>query len=86
MARRVYAECASHLRGQATPRNGLERGTGGRVRAVGGTLNDGDRNRKKSIGLAGIALEGKRTMIAQLKDSYPVERICAVLDCPRSSA
>lgn len=24
-------------------------------------------------------------MIAQLKDSYPVERICAVLDCPRSS-
>jgi len=25
-------------------------------------------------------------MIAQLKDSYPVERLCAVLDCPRSSA
>lgn len=24
-------------------------------------------------------------MIGQLKDSYPVERICAVLDCPRSS-
>jgi hypothetical protein len=24
-------------------------------------------------------------MIAQLKDSYPVERICAVLDCPCSS-
>ena len=25
-------------------------------------------------------------MIAQLKENYPVERICAVLDCPRSSA
>lgn len=24
-------------------------------------------------------------MIAQLKDTYPVERMCAVLDCPRSS-
>ena len=24
-------------------------------------------------------------MIAQLKDNYPVERICAVLDCPRSA-
>jgi len=25
-------------------------------------------------------------MIVELKESYPVERICAVLDCPRSSA
>jgi putative transposase len=25
-------------------------------------------------------------MIEQLQDSYPVERICGVLDCPRSSA
>ncbi len=24
-------------------------------------------------------------MIAQLKASYPIERLCAVLDCPRSS-
>ncbi len=24
-------------------------------------------------------------MIAELSDMYPVERVCAVLDCPRSS-
>ncbi len=24
-------------------------------------------------------------MISQLKDRYPIERLCAVLDCPRSS-
>ncbi len=24
-------------------------------------------------------------MIAELSDNYPVERLCAVLDCPRSS-
>src|SRR5258707_835908 len=85
MARRVCGECAKHLRGQATQGDGREHGTSCRTRAVGGTLDDGARNRKKSIGLALVTVEGKRTMIAQLKDTYPVERICAVLDCPRSS-
>src|SRR5215831_3982200 len=85
MARRVYGECAKHLRGQTAQRSGRELGAGCRVGAAGWTLNDGARNRPKSVGLAGITLEGKRAMIAQLQDSYPVERLWAVLDCPRSA-
>src|SRR5579859_5922894 len=60
-------------------------GTDGRVRAIGRPLDTRIGHRKKSIALAGVSLEGKRAMIEQLKESYPIERLCAVLGCPRSS-
>src|SRR6266508_45909 len=67
---------------RALGRAGADRRTG----ASPGAHDPGERDFKKSLEQADLTLDEKREMMSSLRDHYPMSRLCAVLDLPRSSA